>query len=68
MFSGSLTCDNRNQKTMFSSFPTFQKHGSIDLLSFRRNFEKNRNRQKYYHTLKGRPKLSKIAKFGCKMF
>ena len=39
----------------------------MDLSPFRRNFEKIRNWQKYYHILKEHPKLSIIAKFGCKM-
>ena len=40
---------------------------SMDLSPFRQNFEKNRNRQKYHHSLKEHPTFSKIAKFGCKM-
>ena len=47
------------------SFPNRLDNGP---LTFRRNFEKIRNRQKYYHILKEHPKLSKIAKFGCEMF
>ena len=34
---------------------------------FRRNFEKNRNRQKYHHSLKEHPTFTKFAKFGCEM-
>ena len=29
--------------------------------------KKNRNRKKYFHSLKEHPKLSKIAMFSCKM-
>ena len=39
----------------------------MDLSPFRQNFEKNRNRQKYQHSLKEHPKFTKIAKFGCEM-
>ena len=39
----------------------------MDLSSFRQNFEKNRNRQKYHHSLKEHPTFTKIAKFGCEM-
>ena len=34
---------------------------------FRQNFEKNRNRQKYHHSLKEHPTFTKIANFGCEM-
>ena len=34
---------------------------------FYMKFEKNRNRQKYHHTLKEHPTFTKIAKFGCEM-
>ena len=37
-------------------------------LPFRRNFEKIRNRQKYYYIMEEHPKLGKFAKFGCEMF
>ena len=40
---------------------------TMDLSPFRQNFEKNRNRQKYHHSLKDHPKFTKIAKFGCEM-
>ena len=40
---------------------------AMDLSPFRQNFEKNRNRQKYLHSLKEHPKFTKIAKFGCEM-
>ena len=40
---------------------------SMDLSPFRQNFEKNRNRQKYHHSLKEHPTFTKIAKFGCEM-
>ena len=39
----------------------------MDLSPFRRNFEKDLNRQKYQHSLKEHPKFTKIAKFGCEM-
>ena len=39
----------------------------MDLSPFRQNIEKNRNRQKYLHSLKEHPKFTKIAKFGCEM-
>ena len=39
----------------------------MDLSPFRQNFEKNRNRQKYHHSLKEHPMFTKIAKFGCEM-
>ena len=39
----------------------------MDLSPFRQNFEKNRNRQKYRHSLKEHPTFTKIAKFGCEM-
>ena len=39
----------------------------MDLSPFKQNFEKNRNRQKYHHSLKEHPKFTKIAKFGCEM-
>ena len=39
----------------------------MDLSPIRQNFEKNRNRQKFHHSLKDNPMFSKIAKFGCKM-
>ena len=42
---------------------TFQ----MELFPFRQNFEKQRNRQKYHHSLKEHPKFTKIAKFGGKM-
>ena len=41
--------------------------GQMDLSPIRQNFEKNRNRQKYHHSLKEHPMFSKIAKFGCEM-
>ena len=37
------------------------------LSPFRQNFEKNRNSQKYHHSLKEHPTFTKIAKFGCEM-
>ena len=40
---------------------------TMDLSPFRQNFEKNRNRQKYHHSLKEHPTFTKIAKFGCEM-
>ena len=40
---------------------------TMDLSPFKKNFEKNRNRQKYQHSLKEHPKFTKIAKFGCEM-
>ena len=40
---------------------------AIDLSPFRQNYENNRNRQKYHHSLKEHPKFTKIAKFGCEM-
>ena len=39
----------------------------MDLSPIRQNFEKNRNRQKFHHSLKENPMFSKIAKFGCEM-
>ena len=39
----------------------------IDLSPFKQNYEENRNRQKYQHSLKEHPKFTKIAKFGCEM-
>ena len=46
----------------------FRKIGrSMDLSPIRQNFEKNRNRQKYHHSLKEHPTFTKIAKFGCEM-
>ena len=39
----------------------------MNLSPFRQNFEKNRNRQKYHHSLKEHPTFTKIAKFGCEM-
>ena len=36
----------------------------MDLSPFRQNLEKNRNRQKYHHSLKKHPTFTKIAKFG----
>ena len=39
----------------------------MDLSPFRQNFENNRNRQKYHHSLKVHPTFTKIAKFGCEM-
>ena len=36
----------------------------MDLSPIRQNFEKNRNRQKFHHSLKENPMFSKIAKFG----
>ena len=39
----------------------------MDLSPSRQNFEKNRNRHKYHHTLKEHPTFTKIAKFGCEM-
>ena len=39
----------------------------MGLSPFRQNFEKNRNRQKYHHSLKEHPTFTKIAKFGCEM-
>ena len=39
----------------------------MDLSPFRQNFEKNRNRQKYHHSLNEHPTFTKIAKFGCEM-
>ena len=39
----------------------------MDLSPFRQNFENNRNRQKYHHSLKEHPTFTKIAKFGCEM-
>ena len=39
----------------------------MDLSPFRQNFEKNRNRQKYHHSLKEHPTFTKIAKFGCEI-
>ena len=41
--------------------------GRMDLSPFRQNFEKNRNGQKYHHSLKEHPTFTKIAKFGCEM-
>ena len=43
------------------------KRFNMDLSPFRQNFEKNRNRQKYHHSLKEHPTFTKIAKFGCEM-
>ena len=40
---------------------------TMDLSPIRQNFEKNRNRQKYHHSLKEHPTFTKIAKFGCEM-
>ena len=40
---------------------------TMDLSPIRQNSEKNRNRQKYHHSLKEHPTFSKIAKFGCEM-
>ena len=51
--------------TLVQTLACWQK---MDLEPFRRNFEKIRNWQKYYHISKKHRKLSKIAKFGCKMF
>ena len=39
----------------------------MDLSPFRQNFEKNRNRQKYHHSLKEHPTFTRIAKFGSEM-
>ena len=39
----------------------------MDLSPFRQNFEKNRNGQKYHHSLKEHPTFTKIAKFGGEM-
>ena len=35
----------------------------MDLSPFRQNFEKDRNRQKYHHTLKEHPTFTKIANY-----
>ena len=32
-----------------------------------KKIEKNRNRQKYHHSLKEHPTFTKIVKFGCEM-
>ena len=39
----------------------------IDRLRNGQNFEKFRNSKIHYHSIKGRLKLSKLAKFGCEM-
>ena len=39
----------------------------MDLSPLRQNFEKNRNRKKYHHSLKEHPTFTKIAKLGCEM-
>ena len=39
----------------------------MDLSPIRQNFEKNRNGQKYHHSLKEHPTFTKIVKFGCEM-
>ena len=39
-----------------------------DLPPFRCNFEKNRTRQMFYHSLKEHPIFRKIAKFVCEVF
>ena len=39
----------------------------MDLSPFRKNFEKNRNGQKYHHSLKEHSTFTKIANFGCEM-
>ena len=40
---------------------------TMDLSPIRQNFEKNRNGQKYHHSLKEHPTFTKIVKFGCEM-
>ena len=45
-----------------------KNEGPMDLSPFRKNFEKNRNRQKYHHSLTEHPTFTKIAKFGCEMW
>ena len=52
---------------IFKFFILFVKLNVMDLSPFRQNFEKNRNRQKYHHSLKQHPTFTKIAKFGCEM-
>ena len=39
----------------------------MDRLHYRQNFKKYLNSKIHYHGIKEHPKLSKIAKFGCKM-
>ena len=48
-------------------FLSSETRKSMDLSPFRQNFEKNRNRQKYHHSLKEHPTFTKIANFGCEM-
>ena len=52
-----------NQPVQHSHWPQHAMH----LSPFRQNFEKNRNRQKYHHSLKEHATFTKIAKFGCEM-
>ena len=39
----------------------------MDRLHYRRNFQKYRNSKIHYHSIKERPEVSKIAKFGYEM-
>ena len=55
------------EKSVRESFHGTAIGVTMDLSPFRQNFEKNRNRQKYQHSLKEHPKFTKIAKFGCEM-
>jgi hypothetical protein len=41
--------------------------GSIDHLRNRLNFDLNKSRQKFHHSLKEHPKISNIPKFRCEM-
>ena len=52
---------------MFIQYKAYNPPLTMDLSPFGQNFEKNRNRQKYQHSLKEHPKFTKIATFGCEM-
>ena len=56
-----------NSKIIILTVILFVHDMTMDLSPFRQNFEKNRNRQKYRHSLKEHPTFTKIAKFGCEM-
>ena len=50
-----------------SQFNLLNLFEPMDVSPIRQNFEKDRNRQKYHHSLKEHPTFTKIAKFGCEM-
>ena len=62
-----LAVENLDRDSIFTTITTILKPDLMDHLHYRLNFDLDKSRQKFHHSLKEPHKISNIPKFRCEM-